>query len=69
MRSHKNNKKQMLIHIISRKNKWAVVKSGAKKATSLHQHRGQAHFAAMQLSHFVVVHNQDGSVLFTSHEN
>lgn len=63
------NNLKMVIHIISHKNKWAVVKSKAKRATSLHTHREEAYFAAMQLSHFVVVHNKDGSVLFASHEN
>ena len=52
------------IHVISHGNKWAVVKSGKKKASSLHRFRELAYHRAKQQCNYVVVHNKDGSVLF-----
>jgi hypothetical protein len=52
------------VHIISRGNKWAVVKSKAKRASKILDYREQAFYYARQLSNNVIVHNKDGTVLF-----
>ena len=53
------------VHVISRGNKWAVVKSKAKRASSLHQFREEAYFHARKMSDKVIVHNKDATVLFS----
>ncbi len=58
-----------IVHIISRGNKWALKKSGGKRAISIHKFREQAFHEAMLISSNVVVHNKDASVLFTVGEN
>lgn len=52
-------------HIISRGNKWAVKKRGAKRALRLFKHRELAFkYACDFVGGEVVVHNKDGTVLF-----
>ena len=58
------NRNPNVVHIISRGNKWAVYKSGNKKATALFQHREQAYFKAKQMSNCIIVHNKNGSIDF-----
>lgn len=53
-----------ITHIISRHNKWAVVKSKGLRATKLFDYREQAYHYAMLRSDTVIVHNTDGTVLF-----
>ena len=60
-----HNKLFNIVHIVSRGKKWAIIKTGSKRATSLHQFREQAYFEARQISYYVVVHNKDGSILFS----
>lgn len=52
------------VHVISRGKKWAVYKMGNNKATAIFEHREQAYFKARQISNQVVVHREDGQVLF-----
>lgn len=53
-----------ITHVISRRNKWAVVRSGAKRALKIFKYREEAYFYARQNSKTVVVHNTNGTVLF-----
>lgn len=65
MNTEKTNHKDNKVHVISRGNKWAVVKSKAKRATKTYKYREEAYFQARQISDKVVVHNKDASVLFS----
>ena len=56
------------IHIIARRNRWAVIKSKAKRALKLFDHREEAYFYARQLSEDIIVHNKDATVCFTFKE-
>lgn len=54
-------------HIIYWNGKWRVIKSQAKRALRKFTYREQAYHHAMLLSNHVVVHNENGSVHFTSY--
>ncbi len=52
------------IHIIPSGKKWAIVKFRAKRASKIYTHREQVYFHAKQMGEHIVVHNEDGTVLF-----
>jgi len=54
----------MKLHIISQGSRWAVRKAGSKRALKLHLHREQAYYHAKSYGLPVIVHNEDGTVLF-----
>lgn len=60
-----HNAIKKVIHIIASGKKWAVVKFSAKRASKLFTYREQAYFYAKQMGKNIVVHNDDGSVLFS----
>jgi len=51
-------------HVISSGKRWAVKRSGAKRASSVYDHREVAYHHARLLADNVVVHRKDGSVEF-----
>jgi len=53
------------VHVISRGNKWAVYKEYNKRASKICNYREQAYFYAREISNKVVVHNKDGTILFS----
>lgn len=53
------------VHVISRGNKWAVLKNNAKRASKIFTHKEEAFFYARQISDKVIVHNKDATVSFS----
>jgi len=57
--------KDTILHIISRGKRFAIVKSKSNKALKICQYREEAYYHARQISDNVIVHNTDGTILFS----